>query len=133
MFNKDRLIALLVVTLGLSSLIFLSSTPVHAAWCVRSQDAETPVQESMSEKSVSLESDMLPPQVVRRTGDSIEPQAWPTEPPTPIGYGQIVTGTISVPGQVMTYTLSAAAGEIVLMGLADSDYYFDPTIRLYAS
>ncbi len=48
-------------------------------------------------------------------------------------YGQTVTGTISAPGEVVTYTFTASGGDLVLMALADGDFYYgiDPEIRLY--
>jgi hypothetical protein len=50
---------------------------------------------------------------------------------TPIAYGQTVTGTIGTAGQVVTYTFTADAGDVVLVGMSDGNYYFDPEVRLY--
>ena len=50
----------------------------------------------------------------------------------PLSFGQVVTGAIAVPGQVVTYTFVAGAGDLVLVRLSDNGSFFDPEVRLYA-
>ncbi len=50
----------------------------------------------------------------------------------PIAYGQTVAGTIVTPGQVVSYTFSVAAGDVVLVRLSADACRLVPSIGLYA-
>jgi hypothetical protein len=63
---------------------------------------------------------------LRETAQSPSPQS-----AISLSYGQTVTGTIATPGQVVTYTFTASAGDVLLFRLRDNGA-LAPEVRLYA-
>ena len=51
--------------------------------------------------------------------------------PVSITFGQTLSGSIVSLAQMHTYTFTASAGDVVLVGMSDDSYTFDPKVRLY--
>jgi hypothetical protein len=56
---------------------------------------------------------------------------YPCSAETPISFGETISASISISGQVDVYSFDALSGDIVSVGVSTGSIYLDPYIRLY--